>query len=217
MNIKISNKTLIISLAIAIMIFLSGILYLFNSRSSLPFIPQQESYVSTNKKSGNISPMVKKIADQFIINKVGEQEFKKNYVIDPKNSDDCPDNTTYGCYLSYRFIPCQVYECGEYLFYYTANNKSVVIANNKIPLDLPSCEKDINKCNFKISLDELKKIANRENLMNSFRAVMKDNKILIEISYCNMETSENRRKILVDPVSSDIVWRGPNSECQGIF
>ena len=64
---------------------------------------------------------------------------------------------------------------------------------------------------------DLEEIAQKENLMNSFRAVMKDNKIFIEISYCNLNTMENRRKILVDPATGEIVWRGQNSECQGII
>lgn len=50
-----------------------------------------------------------------------------------------------------------------------------------------------------------------------FQLIMQGNKILIEISYCNLHTMENRNKILVDPTNGDIVWRGENLECQGII
>jgi len=163
-----------------------------------------------------VPPSIKKIADGFIISLVGESEFNKDYVM-VNNFDNCTGNEPYGCYLKYKFLPGEIYGSDGYLFYYSSEDKKVEIANNNIPIELPSCEKDINKCKFKITRKTLEDIAKKENLnKNSFRLIMKENKILIEISRCNLETEEGRGKVLVDPSSGEIIWRGKNEECQGV-
>ena len=109
-------------------------------------------------------------------------------------------------------MPGDKYGGSEYNLYYNDGEFSY------ITITLPSCEKDLNSCNFLLSLDDLKEIAKKENLNDDyFRMVMRDQKILIEVTYCDLNTMENRKKILVDPKNGEILWRGSNEECVGIF
>ena len=161
-------------------------------------------------------PSIREIADRYVTSLVGESEFDRDYKFDQEHSEDCT-KASWGCYVRYRFVPAEKYGGSEYLFYYTAGDKIVKIANNDIPITLPSCEKDKNKCGFHLSIDELRAIARRENLNDRyFRLVMYKDEIVAEISYCNLDTMENRRKVLIDLQNGSIVWDGPNRECQGI-
>src|SRR3989344_5780138 len=171
------------------------------------------------QKTNKIDPTIKAVADKYVISLVGESEFNKNYQFDFEKTEKCNDDRRtagLGCYIHYKFIPAEKYGGSEYLFYYTFTDNKVAIANNDVPITLPSCEKDKNKCDFKITLEQLKEIAKRENLSSQyFWLVMYDGKIVAEISYCNLETMENRRKIFIDLQDGTILWSGPNSECQG--
>ncbi len=179
------------------------------------------SYFNFQKASIKIDPTIKVAADKYIISLVGETEFNKNYRFDFEKTEKCSNDRRaagLGCYISYKFLPAEKYGGSEYLFYYTFTDDKVVIVNNGIPLTLPNCEMDKNKCEFKISMDELKTIARRENLNDKgFQLVSYNGQIVGEVSYCNLNTTENRRKIYVDLLNGEILWRGPNSECQGIF
>ena len=172
------------------------------------------------KTSSKIDPAIKTVADKYIISLVGEAEFNKNYQFDYEKTEKCSNNRRaagLGCYIRYKFLPAEKYGESEYLFYYTFTDNKVAIANNGIPLTLPSCEKDKNKCDFKITVEELKAIARRENLSDKyFKLVSYNGQIVAEASYCDLNTTENRRKIYVDLLNGAILWSGPNSECQGI-
>src|SRR3989344_2305956 len=154
------------------------------------------------KTSNKIDPSIREVSDKYVISLVGEAEFNKNYQFDSEKTEKCGNDRRaagLGCYIRYKFLPAEKYGESEYLFYYTFTDNKVAIANNDVPITLPSCEKDKNKCDFKITLEQLKEIAKRENLSSQyFWLVMYDGKIVAEISYCNLETMENRRKIFID-------------------
>lgn len=173
------------------------------------------------KTSNKIDPTIKAVADRYVISLVGEAEFNKNYQFDYEKTEKCGDDhraAGLGCYIRYKFLPAEEYGESEYLFYYTFTDNKVAIANNDIPLTLPSCEKDKNKCGFKITVEELKTIARRENLSDKgFQLVSYNGQIVAEASFCDLNTTENRRKVYVDLLNGAILWSGPNSECQGIF
>ena len=170
------------------------------------------------KSTGKVDPAVKEIADEYVISLVGKTEFNKNYVFDFDKSEECKDdNQVGGCYIRYKFIPAEKYGDTEYLFFYNFSNNQVAIANNGVSVILPSCEKDKNNCNFKVSFEELKEIARQENLDDGIELIMYNDEIVAEISYCNLETTENRKKMYVSLQDGSILWSGPNSECQGII
>ena len=214
-----NKKTLPILLIIAILVVIFIGIYTITRQSS-------ENTLTQNKK---IPAEVQQLADKYIIDLVGKSEFDRNYEIDYEKSKDCNELVypnqrenrfqnmpKYLCYIWYKFLPGNKYGGSEYSLFY--DGESVSIANNDIPITLPSCEIDLNSCNFLLSLDDLKEIAREENLNDDyFRMVMRDQKILIEVSYCDLNTTENRKKILVDPKNGEILWRGLNEECQGIF
>ena len=160
----------------------------------------------------NIPLKIKGISDSFVEGLVGESEFKNNYRL-VESKGDC--SSFWGCYITYKFLPGEKYGGSTYLFYYSSSDKKVGIANNNIPIILPSCEKDKNKCNFKLTPDDLEKIAQSEHL-GLGRLVMYNDSIVAEMSHCDLNTTEGRRKILVDLQTGLTVWDGPNSECQGI-
>lgn len=148
---------------------------------------------------------------------MGKSEFDRNYILNYEKSG-CEHASS--CRIVYKFLPGEMYSVSGFLFYYDKNKKSIQrdIVNYVIPMTLPSCEKDLNSCNFVLSLEDLKEIARKEGLNDeSFGIGMKDQKILIKASYCNLETMANRKKILIDPTNGEIVWRGSNRECQGII
>jgi|SRR3989344_1902285 len=173
------------------------------------------------KTSNKIDPSIREVSDKYVISLVGEAEFNKNYQFDSEKTEKCGNDRRaagLGCYIRYKFLPAEKYGESEYLFYYTFTDNKVAIANNGIPLTLPSCEKDKNKCDFKITVEELKVIARRENLSDKgFQLVSYNGQIVAEVSYCDLNTTENRRKIYVDLLNGAILWSGPNSECQGIL
>ena len=177
-------------------------------------------FVTTQTRdSERFDPTIKAVADNYVASLVGNSEFQKNYEFDYEKSEKLRDTDQVGgSYLRYKFLPAEKYGGSEFLFFYTFTNNQVEIANNDVPLTLPSCEKDKNQCDFKLSIEELKEIARRENLNDQyFELVMYNNEIVAEISYCNLETGANRRKIYVDLQDGTILWDGPNSECQGII
>lgn len=177
-------------------------------------------FVTTQiKDSEQLDPTIKAAADSYVISLVGNSEFQKNYEFDYEKSEKWRDTDQIGgSYIRYKFLPAEKYGGSEFLFFYTFTDNQVKIANNDVPLTLPSCEKDKNECDFKLSLEELGEIARRENLSDQYFAlVMYNGEIVAEVSYCNLETGENRRKIYVDLQDGTIVWDGPNSECQGII
>ena len=199
------NKKIIIFLILAILfVVLLGV-----------YVITRQTSVVTFTENRKIPLETKQLADKYIIDLVGKSELDRNYRRDYEKSEDC-NEVVYGCYIRYKFLPGDKYGGSEYLFYY--NGRSIKIANNDVPVTLPSCEKDLNNCNFALSLDELKEIAMKENLNdNYFKMIMRDQKILIEASYCDLNTMENRKKILLDPKNGEILWRGLNEECQGII
>jgi len=200
-----NKKTLLILLIIIILVVIFIGVYTITRQSSK----------NTFTQNIKIPTEVQQLADKYIIDLIGKSEFDSNYEIDYEKSEDC-NEVVYGCYIRYKFLPGDKYGGSEYLLYY--NGKSVGIANNGIPVTLPSCERDLNSCNFLLSLNDLKEIARKENLNDDyFRMVMRDQRILIEISYCDLNTMDNRKKILVNPKNGEILWRGLNEECQGII
>ncbi len=171
------------------------------------------------KFPAKIDSRVKSQLDAYIASIVGEKEFRNNYEINLMDSQSCNLNSSF-CYIDYEFLPGKVYEKNPtYLFYYSndGNQSKVSLANNHVPLALPSCELDKYHCKWTISKKELSEIAKRENLGSGLTLVMYQGAIVAQLSYCNMETMQNRRKIYVDLQTGKTVWDGPNSECQGIY
>ena len=178
------------------------------------------SFWGFQKTTNRLDPTIKEIADKYVASLVGESEFNKNYAIDSEKSEKCKDDNQAGggCYIRYKFLPAEKYGGSEYFFFYTFIDNKVAVANNDVPITLPSCEKDKNNCNFKISFEELKEIARKEDLSDKYvKLVIYSGKIVAEISYCDLETTENRRKIYVSLQDGSVLWSGPNSECQGII
>lgn len=165
-----------------------------------------------------IDTAIIEVTDKYIAGLVGQTEFDKNYKINYTASTDCGgESQTIGCYVAYDFLPAARYGASPFQSYYTGHDKSVAIATNNVPISLPSCERDKNKCDFKLSKTALDAIAKKEKVESKNLILVEYNgEIVGSMSYCNLETSEGRIKIYVSLQDGGVLWRGPNSECQGI-
>lgn len=170
-----------------------------------------------------VDARAREMADAYMKHAVGEKEFSENYQYDPTLSEKCTQGGhPIGCYVVYEFLPGKIYSKSSYSIFYSSysGTPKVELVNNDVPISLPSCERDENRCTFKLTREELNSIADRYILSGKYRRtrmVMYGNKIVVEVSYCDLNTTANRKKIKVDPISGQVVWEGDNEECKGII
>lgn len=165
---------------------------------------------------------VRKAADTFIIQEIGKTEFEAHYRLVPQKFLGCGETSE--CSITYRFAPADPLGGSEYTLSYNKLTRRVQYPTNQEQglettrpvIDFPSCAQDRNACRFTQTKSDLQRIARRENLNpDRFLMEMYEGQIAVGVSFCDLRTLNNRVKILVSPVTGDILWRGENLECVG--
>lgn len=186
--------------------------------------PKPESKTS-NKKILTEAELreIKTATDKYMSNMVGLSEFQKNYRFRENYTCYGPESRWNVCWIHYIFLPGKKYKdysdvILDYDGYMITIYNSGNIYDDYETMSAPSCERDINNCDFKLSLSDLQAIANKENFhpltYDKLRLVMKNNEIVAEFSSCGYNLDDGKqRRIQVDLQDGTIIGRGPNNRC----
>lgn len=162
----------------------------------------------------NLNPSIQKHSDQLMIDTVGETEFKKNYEL-YKEHTNCLDSESTGCRVAYKHVLGQKYGLSVY---YVVMNKGKAEFSGIRAEELPNCPQDPDKCIFRIDQQTAIRIARDEKLNpDTLRMIMKDERVVLEATDCTSEANKNYKKILIDPSTGKILWKGENTNCMRIL
>lgn len=199
-----------IILSITLLILALGlvILELFNlyTTNYSPVATKRETYFfEQQKKQVKIPSYVIETANRLIINRVGNDIFQKDIILDneetlEQNIPKMDINNTYSEYqIAYRFLPLKILNNNnlDTLFYVDVEDKnspyyqqSIESKTGIVNNTLPNCVVDPKLCEFKLTATDAKEIANKNNF-NSDDLKVKWNswdyqKLLIEVTSCKL-------------------------------
>lgn len=196
---------LLIPILIASLIFLEK--WTLESTSYLPVAAKrQEIYLKEQKQKVKIPSYVIETSDRLIIDRIGKERFDKDIILDNNetlelNIPKIDINNSYTPYkIAYRFSPLKVLnnDESEALFYvdvedknspyYQKSTKSRTKIVNNI---LPDCTVEPSLCEFKLTANDVKVIANRNNFnaddLEIFWNPWELQKLLIEVTSCKLK------------------------------
>lgn len=158
----------------------------------------------------NLDTSIQNTADKKIIDTVGETEFKKNYELYKEHSS-CLDGVSPGCQVAYKHVLGQKYGLSVY---YVVVNDDTAEFSGVTAKEIPNCSKDPDKCIFRIDQQTAIKIATTEKLdPSTLRMIMHEGRVLLEATNCTAEGTKNYKRILIDPSTGKILWKGESTNC----
>src|SRR3989344_3331671 len=158
------------------------------------------SFLVTIKKQ-NLSPesSFKTYSDQFIIEQTSRIDFENNYLflndklyIDPHVNPDIEQNTHL---IIYEFLPGKPYKTNT-ISLLVDKDGTVEISNWDHDYNLPSCELDLYKCEFKLSPQKLKEISLEQGIPEKFEPylVMYKDQVVFKFVDCGIGWGGNKRQ-----------------------
>lgn len=137
---------------------------------------------------------IRKIADEYIINKVGREYFNKNFVLDKKESIKLSESNFYR--VMYEFFPLKQYSIPNINYHIEIRVASNIAREWGEPF-VPLCLNDSSLCQFNLSKEELLTFKNKYSITGPlyfrpphFAAYVCSDRVTKNVMYVDYRTKE---------------------------